>query len=46
MKEELPEKLGFEIQTSLHYQSKKQNEPDAHSAIDMYHLSPVFSCAQ
>jgi hypothetical protein len=33
------EKLDFKIQTTLRYQSEEQNEPDAHSAIDMYHLS-------
>ncbi|CAB3999108.1 Hypothetical predicted protein, partial [Paramuricea clavata] len=29
--------------TTLRYQSEEQNEPDAHSAIDMYHLSLQFS---
>jgi hypothetical protein len=38
------EKLDFKIQTTLRYQSEEQNEPDAHSAIDMYHLSLPFSC--
>jgi hypothetical protein len=38
------EKLDFKIQTTLRYQSEEQDEPDAHSAIDMYHLSLPFSC--
>jgi hypothetical protein len=40
----LMEKLDFKLQTTLRYQSEEQNEPDAHSAIDMYHLSLPFSC--